>query len=249
VPGGDDDRCGGRGSYPSAPFLARIVRGLTVHGPQVIAIDMLFVDHRQPDVDALLARWPGCEGECPRRHCGSEVMAKAVVTGIGQASDGRPGLSDGGGTAVPEAPADVALGPIAWPDDPQSARPVVVLVHFRLPMKETAYLVVPMIFREGNWYTISGPSIRARKRAASAALTPTPVFSQRQLSTCRWLRPWGTVSGIRDIICRYVELRTGRGAWRQFSSHSFCEVETLRIRTECAHVQVVRVGDGTATVE
>src|SRR5215470_14429777 len=52
----DDDTLREAGSYPlPRDVLARIVRELAAHGPQAIAIDMLFVDPGKPDADAALA--------------------------------------------------------------------------------------------------------------------------------------------------------------------------------------------------
>jgi len=51
----DDETLREIGSYPlPRDALARIVRAISVHGPQAIAIDMLFLDAGRPDADAAL---------------------------------------------------------------------------------------------------------------------------------------------------------------------------------------------------
>jgi len=187
----DDDTLREVGSYPlPRDVLARIVRGLTVHGPQVIAIDMLFVDPGKPDVDALLAD--------ALRASPAVIAAAGLFDKDRASSDGRPGLSDA--DAVP-APADVL-----WPIAAIRSAARVGLVN--VSTDETGVpRFVPMIFRAGD--TIA-PSFALA--AASAALNTDPVFGNDTLKLAA--RTVHVDSGYHLPIRYYGP----RGAVRQFSA-------------------------------
>src|SRR5215470_9265473 len=98
----DDDALREAGSYPlPRDVLARIVRELAAHGPQVIAIDILFIDPGKPDADAALAD--------ALRASPAVVAAVGLFDGDRAGADGRLDLSN---SDVVPAPSDV-LWPIA----------------------------------------------------------------------------------------------------------------------------------------
>jgi adenylate cyclase len=187
----DDDTLGEAGGYPlPRDVLARIVRELAAHGPQVIAIDMLFVDLGKPDSDALLA---------DALRASPAVIAAAGLFDKGRASsNGRPDLMNADG--VP-APSDVL-----WPITAVRSAARTGLVN--VSTDETGVpRFVPMIFRAGD--TIAPSFVLA---AASAALNAEPIFANDTLKLAG--RAVRMDSGYHLPIRYYGP----RGAVRQFSA-------------------------------
>jgi adenylate cyclase len=90
----DDDTLREAGRYPlPRDVLARIVRELGAHGPQVIAIDMLFVDPGQADADALLTD--------ALRASPAVIAAAGLFDNDQRSSGGRPDLSSSDGVPAP----------------------------------------------------------------------------------------------------------------------------------------------------
>ena len=90
----DDDTLREAGSYPlPRDVLARIVRELAAHGPQVIAIDMLFIDPGKPDADALLTD--------ALRASPAVIAAAGLFDKDRAGSNGPPDLSNSDGVPAP----------------------------------------------------------------------------------------------------------------------------------------------------
>jgi adenylate cyclase len=140
------------GSYPvPRDVLARIVREIAAHGPQAIAIDMLFLDAGKPDADVALAD--------SLRTCPTVVGAVGMFDEEGQRSRPHPDLD-----LVP-APSNI-LWPIAAVRD--AAR--TGLVNLSTDNAGVPRFI-PMMFRVGD--TIA-PSFALA--ASAAALNTEPVF-------------------------------------------------------------------------
>jgi adenylate cyclase len=156
----DDDTLREAGSYPlPRDLLARIVRELAAHGPQVIAIDMLFVDAGKQDADALLTD--------ALRASPAVVAAAGLFDQDRASSSGR--LDSMNSDAVP-APSDV-LWPIA------AIRSAARIGLVNVSTDETGVpRFVPMIFRAGD--TIAPSFVLA---AASAALNAEPILGNDTL--------------------------------------------------------------------
>jgi len=187
----DDDTLREVGSYPlPRDVLARIVRGLAAHGPQVIAIDMLFVDPGQPDTDALLT---------DALRASPAVIAAAGLFDKDQAdSSGRPDLSSSDGLP--------ALSDVLWPITAMRSAARIGLVN--VSTDETGIpRFVPMIFRAGD--TIAPSFVLA---AASAALNTEPILGNDTLKLAA--RTVHMDSGYHLPIRYYGP----RGTVRQFSA-------------------------------
>jgi len=187
----DDDTLREAGSYPlPRDVLARIVRELAAHGPQAIAIDMLFVDPGKPDADAALAD--------------ALRTGPAVIAAVGMFDKDRAGANgplDLSNSDVVPAPSDVL-----WPIAAVRSAARVGLVN--VSTDETgAPRFVPMIFRAGD--TIAPSFVLA---ATSAALNTEPVFGNDTLKLAG--RTVHTDSGYHLPIRYYGP----RGAVRQFSA-------------------------------
>jgi adenylate cyclase len=139
--------------------LARIVRELAAHGPQVIAIDMLFVDPGKPDADALLAD--------ALRASPTVIAAVGLFDKERASSDGRLDLSN---PDVVPAPSDVV-----WPIAAVRGAARIGLVN--VSTDETGVpRFVPMIFRAGD--TVAPAFVLA---TAAAALNTEPVLGSDTL--------------------------------------------------------------------
>lgn len=187
----DDDTLREAGSYPlPRDLLARIVRELAAHGPQVIAIDMLFVDPGKPDADALLTD--------ALRASPAVIAAAGLFDKDRTGSNGRPDLMN---ADVVPAPSDV-LWPIA------AVRNAARVGLVNVSTDETGVpRFVPMIFRAGE--TIAPSFVLA---AASAALNAEPIFGNDTLKLAA--RTVHMDSGYHLPIRYYGP----RGAVRQFSA-------------------------------
>jgi adenylate cyclase len=187
----DDDTLREAGSYPlPRDVLARIVRELAAHGPQVIAIDMLFVDPGKPDTDVLLAD--------ALRASPAVIAAAGLFDKDRASSSGRPDLMN---ADVVPAPADVL-----WPITAIRSAARTGLVN--VSTDETGVpRFVPMIFRAGD--TIAPSFVLA---AASAALNAEPIFGNETLKLAA--RTVHVDSGYHLPIRYYGP----RGAVRQFSA-------------------------------
>jgi adenylate cyclase len=187
----DDDTLREAGSYPlPRDVLARLVRELAAHGPQVIAIDMLFVDAGPPDADTLLAD--------ALRASPAVIAAAGLFDQDRASSGGPPDLKNS--DAVP-APADVL-----WPITAMRSAASIGLVN--VSTDETGVpRFVPMIFRTGD--TIAPSFVLA---AASAALNTEPMLGNDTLRLAA--RTVHVDSGYHLPIRYYGP----RGAMRQFSA-------------------------------
>ncbi len=187
----DDDTLREAGSYPlPRDVLARIVRELAAHGPQVIAIDMLFVDPGKPDADALLA---------DALRAGPAVIAAVGLFDKDRASsNGPPDLSN---SDVVPAPSDVL-----WPITAVRSAARIGLVNVSTDETGTPRFV-PMIFRAGD--TIAPSFVLA---ASSVALNTEPIFGNDTLKLAG--RTVRMDSGYHLPIRYYGP----RGTVRQFSA-------------------------------
>src|SRR5262245_6012953 len=222
----DDEAVRESGGYPlPRSALARIVRGLAAHGPQVIAIDLLFLDAGNPDRDLDLAD--------------ALRSTKAVVASIGLFD---PSHSPSSANArLPSGELDLAPTPssIVWPIAVVRSATRVGLVNLSTDHSGVPRYV-PMIF--GGSAMIM-PSFALA--VSSAALNTEPVIDSSTLNLAtRTLRlDYGYHMPIRYY--------GPRGSFRQFSAARVLreDVDTNQVRGQVVLLgaTAIALGDTFAT--